>query len=152
MAQDDGAQLWSEPLDTSGLVPHRLKRAVTAQYPILEVLQRLLYRIQPGGGDLEKVLALIGLYQALVPVYRHLKTLLAWMFTVQVTIPETDPVAKDVLAWVGSQVISNSHTRNAMLVTGGVQDANDDFHRRLVRPCKPRFRGTELSKGPSRCT
>lgn len=125
--------LWSEPLDTSGLIPHHLKRAATTQFPILEVLRRLLYRMQLSGGGLEKILSLIGLYEAVRPVSRHLKDLLAWAFTVQVTIPETDPVAKDVLAWMGSQVISDSYTHSAMLVTGGVQDSNDDFHRRMVR-------------------
>lgn len=136
--QGDSIQLWSEPLDTPGYIPRHLKRAATSQYPILEVLQRLLYRVQPSSsssssGDLEKLLALIGLYQAVRPVYHQLKHLCIWALTVQVTIPETDPVAKEVLAWMGSEVILTSRTRSAMLVTGGMQDANDDFHRRMVR-------------------
>jgi chaperone BCS1 len=128
----DATQLWPEPLDTPGYIPRHLKRAATAQYPLLEVLQRLLYRLKPSGGDLEKVLALIGLYQAIRPVYQHLRDFCIWAFTVQVTIPEHDPVAKEVLAWMGTNVIRDSHTRSAMLVTGGLQDANDDFHRRMV--------------------
>lgn len=131
-AEKDSTQLWSEPLDTPGYIPRHLKRAATAQFPILEVIQRLLYRIQPSGGDLEKLLALIGLYQAARPVFRHLTNACIWAFTVQVTVPETDQVAKDVLAWMGSEVILTSRTRSAMLVTGGMQDANDDFHRRMV--------------------
>ena len=87
----------------------------------MEVIQRLLYRLKPSGvGDLEKILALVGLYQAAQPVYKHLKGLFIWAFTVQVTIPETDPVAREVLAWMGAEVILNSHTRSAMLVTGGL--------------------------------
>ncbi|KAH9876278.1 hypothetical protein J1614_004157 [Plenodomus biglobosus] len=130
-------QLWSEPLDTTGLIPHNLKRAATSQFPIIEILQRLLYRIKPRGGDLEKLLALIGLFQAVKPVYGYIKDFLAWALTVQVTIPETDPIARDVLAWVGSEVIMNSHTRNAMLVTGGSQDANDEFHSRMMMVRNP---------------
>jgi chaperone BCS1 len=125
-------QIWAEPLDTPGYIPRHLKRTATAQFPILEVIQRILYRLTPHGGDLEKLLALIGLYQAIRPAYRHLKQFCIWAFTVQVTIPENDPVAKEVLAWMGSEVLLKSHTRNAMLVTGGLQDANDDFHRRMV--------------------
>jgi chaperone BCS1 len=124
--------LWPEPLDTPGFVPRHLKRAATGQFPILEVIQRILYRLKPSGGDLEKLLALIGLYQAIRPAYSHLKNLCIWALTVQVTIPENDPIAKEVLAWMGSEVILKSHTRNAMLVTGGSQDANDDFHRRMM--------------------
>ncbi|KAI5377691.1 hypothetical protein J4E82_003433 [Alternaria postmessia] len=127
------SQLWPEPLDTPGLIPRHLKRSATGQFPILEVIQRLLYRLKPSGvGDLEKILALVGLYQAAQPVYKHLKGLLIWAFTVQVTIPETDLVAREVLAWMGAEVILNSHTRSAMLVTGGLQDPNDDFHRRMM--------------------
>ncbi|CAI9630527.1 unnamed protein product [Alternaria burnsii] len=127
------SQLWPEPLDTPGLIPRHLKRSATGQFPILEVIQRLLYRLKPSGvGDLERILALVGLYQAAQPVYKHLKGLFIWAFTVQVTIPETDPVAREVLAWMGAEVILNSHTRSAMLVTGGFQDPNDDFHRRMM--------------------
>jgi chaperone BCS1 len=125
-------QLWPEPLDTPGYIPRHLKRTATTQFPILEVIQRILYRLKPYGGDLEKLLALIGLYQALRPAYRHLRDFFLWAFTVQVTIPENDPVAKEVLAWMGSEVLSKSYTRSAMLVTGGLQDANDEFHRRMV--------------------
>lgn len=124
--------LWSEPLDTTGLIPHNFKRAARNQFPILEILQRLLYRIKPSSDDLEKLLALIGLIQAVRPVYGYMKDLLAWLLTVQITIPEMDPVAKDVLAWVGSEVIMNSRTRSAMLVTGGSHDPNDDFHKRMM--------------------
>jgi chaperone BCS1 len=132
-------QLWPERLDTPGLIPRHLKRSATGQFPILEVIQRLLYRLRPSGiGDIEKLLALIGLYQAIRPAYKHLKDFFTWAFTVQVTIPETDPVAREVLAWMGSEVILNSHTRSAMLVTGGTQDPNDEFHRRMMAAHNPR--------------
>lgn len=135
VAQDASSaeeKVWPEPLDTPGYIPRHMKRSATASFPILEVIQRLLYRLKPSGGDLEKILALIGLYQAVRPVYGHLKDFCIWACTVQVTIPENDPVAKEVLAWMGSKVILNSRTRNAMLVTGGLQDPNDDFHRRMI--------------------
>jgi chaperone BCS1 len=128
------SQLWREPLDTPGYIPRHLKRAATGQFPILEIIQRILYRLKPNGGDLEKLLALIGLYQAIRPVYKHLKDFCLWALTSQVTIPESDPIAREVLAWMGSEVILKSHTRNAMLVTGGLQDANDDYHRRMMMP------------------
>ena len=68
----DDKQLWPEPLDTPGLVPYHMKRSATAAYPYLEVIQRLLYRFRlgPGVGEVEKVLALIGLYQTLKPLYK----------------------------------------------------------------------------------
>ncbi|CAE7193851.1 hypothetical protein CFE70_007278 [Pyrenophora teres f. teres 0-1] len=121
------SNLWPEPIDTPGYIPHHLKRSATSQFPVLELMQRMLYRLKPGG-DLEKVLALIGLYQAIRPLYAHLKKFFFWAFTVQVTISDTDPVAKDVLAWMGSNVILNSYSRSAMLVTGGVQGQEDAVH------------------------
>ena len=132
MAPSLSNNLWPEPIDTPGYIPHHLKRSATSKFPVLELIQRVLYRLKPGGGDLEKVLALIGLYQALRPLYKHLKAFSVWAFTTKVTIPESDPVAKEILAWMGSNVILNSHSRSAMLVTGGMQDQNDDFHRRMI--------------------
>lgn len=124
--------LWPESLDTPGYVPHHMKRSASAQFPVLEVVQRLLHRLTPHGGDLEKLLALIGLYQAIRPVCTHLKDFLIWAFTVQVTIPETDAVARDVLGYIGAEVILKSRSRSAMLVTGGLQDPNDDYHRMMM--------------------
>jgi chaperone BCS1 len=82
--------LYTEPLDTPGVIPNHLKRAATAEFPLFEILQRFLFRLQPGnsGGDLEKILAIIALYRAAEPAYRHLKTFFSWAFTSQVTIPE----------------------------------------------------------------
>ena len=143
VAPRDPTKLWPEPLDTPGYIPRHMKQSATAAFPILEVIQRLLYRLKPSGGDLEKILALIGLYQAVRPVYNHLKDICIWAFTVQVTIPENDAVAKEVLAWMGSEVILKSRSRSVMLVTGGMQDPNDDFHRRMMVPRGP-------GKGPDR--
>jgi chaperone BCS1 len=128
-------EIWPEPLNTPGYIPRHLKRAATGQFPILELIQRLLYRLKPSGaGEIERILALVGLYQALRPAYTHLKEFCIWAFTVQVTIPETDPVAKEVLAWIGSEIITKSHSRSAMLVTGGMQELDNGFNRMLMPP------------------
>ncbi|KAF1942384.1 P-loop containing nucleoside triphosphate hydrolase protein [Clathrospora elynae] len=134
-------QLWSEPIDSPDYIPRHMKRSAASQFPILEVIQRLLYRLKPmpSGGNLENLLALIGLYQAIHPLYRLLQDLCIRAFTVQVTIPESDPIAKEVLAWMGSEVILTSRTRSAMLVTGGMQDANDNFHRHMMMARGPRI-------------
>jgi chaperone BCS1 len=126
-------ELWPEPLDSPGIVPRHLKRAATASFPVLEVLQRILYRLRPTGtsttGDLERVLAVIGLYQAVRPVYNHLKEFFLWACTVQITVPESDPVAKDIMAWMGAEVIPSSRTRSAIMVTGGTENNNPiKFH------------------------
>lgn len=82
--------LYSEPLDTPGVIPTHLKRAATAQFPLFEIIQRFLLRLQPAGtvADLEKIVAVIALYNAAEPAYRHIKDFLTWSFTCQVTIPE----------------------------------------------------------------
>ncbi|OAK96026.1 P-loop containing nucleoside triphosphate hydrolase protein [Phaeosphaeriaceae sp. SRC1lsM3a] len=117
-------EIWPEPLSTPGVVPRHLMRSATTQFPIIEVLQRLLNRIHLGGttGGLEKVLALLGLYQAIKPATRYLKDFLIWAFTVQITIPEGDPVCKEILAWMGAEVMRDGRTRSAMLVTGGTEN------------------------------
>lgn len=86
----DPLPLYNEPLDTPGVVPQHLKRAVTTQFPLLEIFQRFLVRLRPGNnvGDLEKILAVIALYRAAEPAYRHFTAFITWAFTSQVTIPE----------------------------------------------------------------
>lgn len=118
--------IWSEPLNTPGIVPRHLKRSATTSFPILEVIQRILSRFRPQGtsSDIEKVLALIGLYQAVQPVYGLLRDFFFWAFTVEITVSESDPVAKEIMAWMGAEVIRTAHTRSAMLVTGGLENFN----------------------------
>jgi chaperone BCS1 len=88
----DKLQIWPEPLDTPGILPRHLKKEASSKYPLLEILQRLLYRLRPNThSDLDKILAAIALYSAAVPVYKHLKEFALWAFTVQITIPEYDP-------------------------------------------------------------
>lgn len=110
--------IYKQPLDSPGLVPVHQKQAVAVGLPILEILQRLLYRLQ-SGYNLDKVLALIALYRAGVPVYRYLKHIFVYLFTSQITVPEYDPVGKEILAWMSSEVMSKSSTTKAMVVTGG---------------------------------
>jgi len=128
-------ELWPEPLDTPGVIPRHLTRSAAASSPLLEILQRLLYRLRPAGtSDLEKALALLGLYQACKPIYGHIKDLILWACTVEVTIPESDPVAKEVLAWMGAEVVKKRHTHSAMLVTRGLEtNANSHAHMRGFR-------------------
>lgn len=88
----DNLQTWPEPVDTPGILPRHLIRQVSSQLPLLEILHRLLYRVQPNThSDLDKVLAAIALYSAVTPVYKYLKTLAVWAFTTQITISEQDP-------------------------------------------------------------
>jgi chaperone BCS1 len=90
-------KLWAEPLDTPGVIPHHLTRSVAASSPLLEILQRILYRLRPSGtGDLERALALLALYQAIRPAYGFLMDMLLWTCTVQITVQESDPAAKEV--------------------------------------------------------
>ncbi|KAF2127372.1 P-loop containing nucleoside triphosphate hydrolase protein [Dothidotthia symphoricarpi CBS 119687] len=117
-------KVWPEPLDTPGYIPHHLKRAATSQFPIIEVLQRILYRLQPST-DLEKVLALVAIYNATQPLFRHIKDLFIWSFTVQLTIPEVDPVAKEVMGWMSSEVLAKHYTRSAMITSGALYDSNE---------------------------
>jgi chaperone BCS1 len=87
----DKLEVWPESLNTPGVLPRHLKREASSQYPLLEILQRLLYRLRPDThNDLDKVLAAIALYSAVVPVYKHLKNFALWAFTVEITIPEHD--------------------------------------------------------------
>jgi chaperone BCS1 len=90
-------ELWAEPLDTPGVIPHHLTRSAAASSPLLEILQRILYRLRPTGtGDLERALALLALYQAIRPAYGFLRDMLLWACTVQITVQESDPAAKEV--------------------------------------------------------
>jgi len=122
-------QLWPEALDTPGIVPRHMKRSGAAVLPILEVLQRILYRLRPAvTGDFEKALALIGLYQAIRPIGAYLKDMFIWTFTVEITISESDAVSRDVLTWMGAEVISQGgRSRSAMLVTGGAENVSNQF-------------------------
>jgi chaperone BCS1 len=131
-----GVQLWPEALDTPGLIPSHMKRAGAASIPILEVFQRILYRLHPRGraSDLELALAALGLWQAIRPAYQHLRDFFFWAATVQITIPESDAVSREVLTWMGSEVIAKSRARSAMLVTGGMENLNNNFPHQMRFP------------------
>jgi chaperone BCS1 len=141
-------ELWPEPLDTPGIVPRHLKRSATTSFPILEVLQRILSRLRPQGTttDVERVLAIIGLYQAVRPVYEHIRDLLFWAFTVEITIAESDPVAKEILAWMGAEVIRTTHTRSAMLVTGGLEVSSTNGFPHPMRFSPPPIGGDRVDE------
>ncbi|KAF2998193.1 hypothetical protein E8E13_004337 [Curvularia kusanoi] len=126
-------ETWPEPVDTPGILPRHLIRQASTRLPLLEILHRLLYRIRPDNhGDLDRILAAIALYSAVVPVYNFLKDFAFWAFTVQVTIPEHDPAAKDVLAWMSTEVVQNRRSRSAMIVTEGAQQDDMMYARRLM--------------------
>jgi chaperone BCS1 len=123
---ENPSQLWPEPLDTPGVLPRHLKRAANTQFPLLEVLQRFLFRFRLNG-DLEKVLAAIALFNAARPVYKHLREFVLWAFTVDMYIPEGDAVAKDVMTWMSEKVVQDSRSRSVMMVTGGLQSPTEEF-------------------------
>lgn len=104
--------------------------------PLLEVFQRILYRLRPGGSasDLELALAALGLWQAFRPAYKHLKDFFFWAATVQIMIPESDAVSREILTWMGSEVIAKRRARSAMLVTGGMENLNNNFPHQMRLP------------------
>src|SRR4051794_17007660 len=70
-----------EPLDTPGIIPQHLKRGVVQGIPLVEIAQRLLYRVRPGLPEhLDIILAGIALWKAGAPIYQFLKRqLLQWL-------------------------------------------------------------------------
>ncbi|KAF1358696.1 P-loop containing nucleoside triphosphate hydrolase protein [Lizonia empirigonia] len=130
---NDNLQIWPEPVDTPGILPRHLIRQASSRVPLLEIIHRLLYRLRPDThSDLDKILAVVALYSAAIPVYNYLKDFAIWAFTVQITIPEHDPAAKDVLAWMSAEVIQNRRSRSAMIVTDGSQQDEMNQGRRLM--------------------
>ncbi|KAF2872718.1 hypothetical protein BDV95DRAFT_570467 [Massariosphaeria phaeospora] len=121
MERERSLAMYREPLDSPGIIPIHQKNSVIHQFPLLEIIQRLLSRFQPNS-DLDKALAIIALYKAAKPVYMYLKQFLAYALTSQITVPESDPVGREILAWMSDRVISKGMTRNAMVITGGLQD------------------------------
>lgn len=90
---NDNLQTWPEPVDTPGILPRHLIRQASSRVPLLEIIHRLLYRLRPDThSDLDKILAVVALYSAAIPVYNYLKDFAIWAFTVQITIPEHDPL------------------------------------------------------------
>ncbi|KAF2794707.1 P-loop containing nucleoside triphosphate hydrolase protein [Melanomma pulvis-pyrius CBS 109.77] len=125
--------IYRQPLDSPGLVPVHQKQAVAVGLPILEILQRLLHRLQ-SGYSLDTVLALIAIYKAGVPVYKCLTHVFVYLFTSQVTVPEYDPVAKEILAWMSSEVMSKSRTTEAMILSSGDDSSffgKENFYRHV---------------------
>jgi mitochondrial chaperone BCS1 len=132
-----------EPLESSGIVPDHQKRAVTARIPLLEILQRLVYRLQPGT-NLEVVLALIALYQAGFPVYHYVKRVLQDVFTSQITVSEHDPVAKEILAYMTANVMPQGRTTKAMLVSVvNFHDGSDSLMRDILHHRSPQAGGPD---------
>ncbi|KAF2704880.1 P-loop containing nucleoside triphosphate hydrolase protein [Pleomassaria siparia CBS 279.74] len=117
--------VYKEPLDSPGLVPAHFKRTLLSSLPFLEILQRLAYRLQPGY-NLDKVLALIALYKAGTPVYEYLRDAFLDFCTSCITIPEHDPVFKEILAWMSSEVMSKTSTTKALIMTGGISGNASD--------------------------
>ena len=121
-----------EPLDSPGLIPSHMKRSVKAKYPLLEILQRLIFRLQPGT-TLNSVLALITLYQAGAPVYKYLKRALQNIFTSQITISEYDPVAREVMAYMSANVLPQSiWNTKAILASGSASQETNSYIQEMM--------------------
>lgn len=120
-----------EPINSPGIVPDHLKRAVTTTLPLLEILQRLVYRLHPGT-NLEILLAAIALYKASTPVYSYIKHVLERTLTSQVTVSEYDPVGREILAYMSANYMNNSTTTRAMLVSNISQESQDTNMRQMM--------------------
>ncbi|KAF2117921.1 P-loop containing nucleoside triphosphate hydrolase protein [Lophiotrema nucula] len=122
-----------EPLDTPGIVPQHLKRRVVQGIPLVEIFQRLLYRVRPGlPGHLDDIiLGGIALLIAGAPIYQFIKRQLLQWVTSEITIPENEPIAREVLQWMSAnvvaKVISNSGATQAMVVSSNDLNAMDPY-------------------------
>ncbi|PSN64096.1 P-loop containing nucleoside triphosphate hydrolase protein [Corynespora cassiicola Philippines] len=110
----DIPRLYSEPLDSDGIVPVRFQKALVISFPILEIIQRCLYRL-PINGNLDTVISLITLYRIAQPTWDMARSFFIRFATSSVSIAEHDPVAKEVMAWMSANVISKSHTTRAFI-------------------------------------
>jgi chaperone BCS1 len=120
-----------ESLDSPGIVPAHQIRSVTAQLPLLEILQRLIHHIQPAY-TLETILALIALWKAAVPASRYVASTFKYLFTSEVQIYETDSVAREVLAYISNNVMMKGTQRSAMIVSGSrLADPSDEMSKLL---------------------
>lgn len=100
----DIPRLYSEPLDSDGIVPVRFQKALVISFPILEIIQRCLHRL-PINGNLDTVIALITLYQIARPAWDIARSLFIRFATSSISIAEHDPVAKEVIAWMSANVM-----------------------------------------------
>ncbi|KAF2662184.1 P-loop containing nucleoside triphosphate hydrolase protein [Lophiostoma macrostomum CBS 122681] len=123
------SQIEEEPIDSPGIIPKHQKQSVTAKLPLLEIIQRAVFRIQPGT-KLETVVALIALYYACEGAWEWSKPKLKRLFSSQVTISELDPIALEVLAYMSANVMSKADTTNAVLVSRSSALAGGDSYMR----------------------
>jgi chaperone BCS1 len=121
-----------EPLDSPGIIPKHQKRAVTAKLPLLEIIQRLVFRIQPGT-KLETAVALIALYYACEGAWEWSKPKLKHMFTSEVSVSELDPIAQEILSYMSANEMSKSDTTNAVLVSrNSALEGHDSYMRDMM--------------------
>lgn len=118
--QQQEVALYREPVTTPGLVPSHLKRATADAFPLIEVVQRFLFHVNPGtGASIEKLVALVALYKVASPVWYYVKELILHSLTSRISISESDPVAFEVIQWLSTEVISKSRlTTSATVATG----------------------------------
>ncbi|KAF2732416.1 P-loop containing nucleoside triphosphate hydrolase protein [Polyplosphaeria fusca] len=114
-----------EPLGVGGVIPLHLKEAVVHGHPLLEIVQRLAYRLH--GWDLDKILVLIALYNAGAPVYRFLKQQLVRLTTAEIIIPEYDPLAREVLQWMSANIMAKRTTQALVSSGSEAQTSMDNY-------------------------
>lgn len=105
----------SDQLD-SGIVPYHQKLAVVSRIPFLEIIQRLLSHLKPGT-SLERLLALMALVHAGVPVFYYLKETFVYWLSSQITVAENEEIAKDLIAYLSAEVITAGNTTDAILMS-----------------------------------
>jgi len=85
----DDQSFYSEPVDTPGVVPLRLKRETTRLFPVLEIIQRYLTRVQPTQAvSIETIITVIALYNATAPALRLTGNFILKTLTSKITISE----------------------------------------------------------------
>lgn len=110
--------LYREPITTPGLIPLHLKQATVAEIPVIEVVQRFISHLKLGSGaTVENFLALVALFKVVKPAWRYLKDLFLRFFGSRVSIPETDPVAQEIIQWMSTEVIDKTITTTATMVS-----------------------------------
>ena len=109
--------LSEEPTRTD-LIPRHLKQLAVAQNPIIEIAHRFISQLRPNSGtELERLVALIALFGVVSPLWSRFKKLTLKLFASRISVPETDPIAQEIMQWISAEVIDKSLTTSATVVS-----------------------------------